>query len=45
MGSMSMGRLEQGVVGRHLNPVGLTREGSANARWLDGGLIYAPPAR
>ncbi len=30
---------------RHLNPVGLTREGSANAGWLDGGLIYAPPAR
>ncbi len=30
---------------RHLVPVGLTREGSANASWLDGGLIYAPPAR
>ncbi len=30
---------------RHLGPVGLTREGSANAGWLDGGLIYAPPAR
>jgi general L-amino acid transport system substrate-binding protein len=33
------------IYARHLNPVGLTREGSANAGWLDGGLIYAPPAR
>jgi len=33
------------IYSRHLNPVGLTREGSANAGWLDGGLIYAPPAR
>jgi cyclic pyranopterin phosphate synthase len=23
----------------------LVREGSANAGWLDGGLIYSPPAR
>ena len=30
---------------RHLVPVGLERAGSANASWLDGGLIYAPPAR
>lgn len=30
---------------RHLVPVGLTREGSPNASWRDGGLIYAPPAR
>ena len=30
---------------RHLVPVGLSREGSANAGRLDGGLIYAPPAR
>ncbi len=30
---------------RNLGPVGLTREGSANAGWLDGGLLYAPPAR
>ena len=30
---------------RHLVPVGLARAGSANASWLDGGLIYAPPAR
>ena len=33
------------IYSRHLNPVGLTREGSLNASWLDGGLIYAPPAR
>ena len=33
------------VYDRNLNPVGLYREGSANAGWLDGGLIYAPPAR
>jgi general L-amino acid transport system substrate-binding protein len=33
------------IYSRHLSPVGLTREGSANAGWLDGGLIYAPPAR
>ena len=33
------------IYSRHLNPVGLTRDGSANAGWLDGGLIYAPPAR
>ena len=30
---------------RNLGPVGLSREGSANARWTAGGLIYAPPAR
>ncbi len=30
---------------RHLGPVGLVREGGANAQWTDGGLIYAPPAR
>ena len=30
---------------RHLAPVGLSRQGSANAGWSDGGLIYAPPAR
>ena len=29
----------------NLTPVGLVREGSANALWSDGGLIYAPPAR
>ncbi len=30
---------------RNLGPVGLSREGSANAAWTEGGLIYAPPAR
>ena len=30
---------------RNLGPVGLSRDGSANARWTAGGLIYAPPAR
>ena len=30
---------------RHLVPVGLSRQGSANASWRDGGLIFAPPAR
>ena len=30
---------------RNLVPVGLSRDGSANARWTAGGLIYAPPAR
>ena len=33
------------IFSRHLHPVGLAREGSPNASWLDGGLIYAPPAR
>ena len=29
----------------NLAPVGLEREGSFNDSWLNGGLIYAPPAR
>jgi general L-amino acid transport system substrate-binding protein len=33
------------IYSKNLNPVGLYREGSANASWTDGGLIYAPPAR
>ena len=33
------------IYSRNLNPVGLYREGSANAGWQDGGLIYSPPAR
>ena len=33
------------IFARNLNPVGLERAGSANARWTEGGLIYAPPAR
>ena len=30
---------------KHLTPLGLTREGSLNAMWTNGGLIYAPPFR
>ena len=33
------------IYSSNLNPLGLVREGSANARWTEGGLIYAPPAR
>lgn len=33
------------IYARNLNPVGLERAGSFNASYLDGGLIYAPPAR
>ncbi len=35
----------QEIFDRNLNPVGLSRDGSANASWLEGGLMYAPPAR
>lgn len=30
---------------RNVTPLGLVREGSANAQWTQGGLLYAPPAR
>jgi general L-amino acid transport system substrate-binding protein len=30
---------------RTIAKIGLAREGSLNASWLDGGLIYAPPVR
>ncbi len=30
---------------RNLGPIGLTRAGSFNAQWYDGGLIYSPPFR
>ena len=33
------------ILARHLEPAGLSRTGSLNARWPHGGLIYAPPAR
>ncbi|MBT8208440.1 MAG: amino acid ABC transporter substrate-binding protein [Acidimicrobiia bacterium] len=33
------------IYNRNLNPVGLFREGSFNAPFNQGGLIYAPPAR
>ena len=29
----------------NLHPLGFARAGSANARWTEGGLVYAPPAR
>lgn len=35
----------QDLYDRHLVPVGLKREGSANAMWTEGGLMYPPPAR
>ena len=34
-----------GVYPRPLAPIGLAREGSLNASWLDGGAIFAPPMR
>jgi general L-amino acid transport system substrate-binding protein len=33
------------IYNRNLNPVGLTREGSFNAPFNEGGLVYAPPGR
>lgn len=33
------------VYERYLTPIGITREGSANAHWTEGGLIYAPAFR
>ena len=33
------------IYARNLGALGFTREGTANARWTEGGLIYAPPAR
>ncbi len=33
------------IYDRHLVPVGLSRAGTPNALWTEGGLIYAPPAR
>lgn len=33
------------IYARNLNPVGLFREGSLNASFTAGGMIYAPPAR
>ncbi|MBT3942439.1 MAG: amino acid ABC transporter substrate-binding protein [Chloroflexi bacterium] len=30
---------------RTIAPIGLAREGSLNASWLDGGLIYSPPIK
>ena len=33
------------IYARNFGPAGLTRDGTLNALWSDGGLIYAPPAR
>jgi general L-amino acid transport system substrate-binding protein len=33
------------VYEQFLTPIGITREGSANAHWTEGGLIYAPAFR
>ena len=33
------------VFNRHLVPVGIQLEGSANDLWTNGGLMYPPPAR
>jgi len=33
------------VFNRHLAPVGIKLEGSANDLWINGGLMYPPPAR
>jgi general L-amino acid transport system substrate-binding protein len=33
------------IYNRNLNPVGLSREGSFNAPFNEGGLVYAPPGR
>ena len=33
------------VYERNITPLGLDREGTPNALWTDGGLIYAPPFR
>ena len=33
------------IYDRHLVPAGLSRAGTPNALWTEGGLIYAPPAR
>jgi len=33
------------IYARNLSPIGLPREGSLNALWKNGGLIYSPPFR
>ncbi len=33
------------IYARNLSPIGLPREGSLNALWQDGGLLYSPPFR
>jgi general L-amino acid transport system substrate-binding protein len=33
------------VYDRYLTPIGITRAGSANALWTEGGLLYSPAMR
>ena len=33
------------IYSRHFRPVGISRKGSPNASWLEGGLMFAPPFR
>ncbi len=33
------------IFSRNLNTLGISRDGSPNRQWTEGGLIYAPPAR
>lgn len=33
------------IFSRNLNVLGISRDGSPNRQWTEGGLIYAPPAR
>jgi general L-amino acid transport system substrate-binding protein len=33
------------VYARNIAPLGIPREGTVNASWLHGGLIFAPPYR
>ncbi len=33
------------IYDRNITPIGLTREGTLNALWTEGGLLYSPPFR
>ncbi|HUF53384.1 MAG TPA: hypothetical protein VMR52_06395 [Dehalococcoidia bacterium] len=33
------------IYDRNITPIGIERDGTLNALWTDGGLIYGPPAR
>ena len=41
---MQVGNYDE-VYARNFEPLGLVREGSANARWIEGGLIFGPRLR
>ncbi len=38
----SVGNYDE-IYSRNVDPIGIAREGTLNASWLDGGAIYAPP--